>query len=76
MRIQIEYMKPLGWRDIFQNLCDLMGLRDWLKDCWYFWVDEQVGIFLSLVSHNNSNRYLCERFQCSEEKLASILIYF
>ncbi|XP_030444318.2 uncharacterized protein LOC115666804 [Syzygium oleosum] len=50
-------------RHVFLNLCDLMKARGWLADSRYIRVDEQVGIFLSMISHKNSNRDLCERFQ-------------
>ncbi|XP_030535010.2 uncharacterized protein LOC115744058 [Rhodamnia argentea] len=57
-------------RHVFLNLCDLMRARGWLKDNWYVKVDEQVGIFLSLIGHGNSNRELCERFQRSGETVS------
>lgn len=57
-------------RHVFLNLCDLMRTRGWLKDNQYIRIDEQVGIFLSLVSHNNSNRDLCERFQRSGKTIS------
>ncbi|XP_056164068.1 uncharacterized protein LOC130137309 [Syzygium oleosum] len=52
-------------RHVFLNLCGLMSARGLLKDSRYIRVDEQVGIFLYLVGHKNSNRDLCERFQRS-----------
>ncbi|KAL3728828.1 hypothetical protein ACJRO7_033415 [Eucalyptus globulus] len=57
-------------RHVFFNLCDLMKARGWLKDTRYVKVDEQVGIFLSMVGHNNKNRDLCERFQRSGQTIS------
>jgi len=57
-------------RHVFLNLCDLMRVRGWLKDSRFVQIDEQVGIFLSVVTHNNSNRDLCERFQHSGETIS------
>ncbi|XP_048127282.1 putative nuclease HARBI1 [Rhodamnia argentea] len=48
-----------------------MTTRGWLKDSRYVRVDEQLGIFLSLVGHGNSNRYLCERFQRSGQTIST-----
>ncbi|KAL3747615.1 hypothetical protein ACJRO7_016420 [Eucalyptus globulus] len=56
-------------RHVFLNLCDLMRVRGWLKDSRFVQIDEQVGIFLSVVTHNNSNKDLCERFQHSGETI-------
>jgi len=58
-------------RHVFLNLCDLMRIRGWLKDSRYVRIDEQVGIFLSLVGHNNSTRDLCERFQRSGHTIST-----
>ncbi|KAL3720411.1 hypothetical protein ACJRO7_005259 [Eucalyptus globulus] len=58
-------------RHVFLNLCDLMRIRGWLKDSRYVRIDEQVGIFLSLVGHNNSTRDLCERFQRSRHTIST-----
>ncbi|XP_030462769.2 uncharacterized protein LOC115682628 [Syzygium oleosum] len=55
---------------VFLNLCDLMKARGWLVDSRYIRVDEQVGIFLSMISHKNSNRDLCERFQHSGQTIS------
>ncbi|XP_056165612.1 uncharacterized protein LOC130137706 [Syzygium oleosum] len=61
-------------RHVFLNLCDLMRARGWLKDSRYVRIDEQVGIFLSLVGHKNSVRDICERFQHSEEIISKYFI--
>ncbi|XP_048140961.1 uncharacterized protein LOC115743413 isoform X2 [Rhodamnia argentea] len=57
-------------RHVFLNLCDLMKARGWLKDSRYIRVDEQIGIFLSMICHKNSNRDLCERFQRSGQTIS------
>ncbi|KAI3408446.1 uncharacterized protein J3R85_020287 [Psidium guajava] len=60
-------------RHVFLNLCDLMKARGWLVDSRYIRIDEQIGIFLSMICHKNSNRDLCERFQHSGQ---TIIKYF
>ncbi|KAL3734424.1 hypothetical protein ACJRO7_023731 [Eucalyptus globulus] len=57
-------------RHVFLNLCDLMKARGWLKDSRYIKVDEQIGIFLFMICHKNSNRTLCERFQRSGQTIS------
>ncbi|XP_030445514.2 uncharacterized protein LOC115668158 [Syzygium oleosum] len=58
-------------RHVFLNLCELMRAKGWLKDSRFIRIDEQVGIFLSMVCHNNSNRDLCERFQHSGQTISN-----
>ncbi|KAL3715621.1 hypothetical protein ACJRO7_007363 [Eucalyptus globulus] len=57
-------------RHVFLNLCGLMKARGWLKDSRYIKVDEQIGIFLFMICHKNSNRTLCERFQRSGQTIS------
>lgn len=57
-------------RHVFINLCDLLKARGWLEDSRYIRVDEQVGIFLSMICHKNTNRVLCERFQHSGQTIS------
>lgn len=55
---------------VFLNLCGLMKEKGWLEDTRYIGVDEQIGIFLSMICHKNSNRDLCERFQHSGQTIS------
>ncbi|KAL3747530.1 hypothetical protein ACJRO7_016338 [Eucalyptus globulus] len=57
-------------RHVFLNLCGLMKEKGWLEDTRYIGVDEQIGIFLSMICHKNSNRDLCERFQHSGQTIS------
>lgn len=57
-------------RHVFLNLCGLMKEKGWLEDTRYIGVDEQIGIFLSMICHKNSNRDLCERFQHSRQTIS------
>lgn len=41
-----------------------MKEKGWLEDTRYIGIDEQIGIFLSMICHKNLNN-LCERFQRS-----------
>ncbi|XP_048137325.1 uncharacterized protein LOC125315661 [Rhodamnia argentea] len=52
-------------RHVFLNLCGLPKAKGWLQDSRYLKIDEHVRIFLCTISHKNSNRDLCERFQHS-----------
>ncbi|XP_056168193.1 uncharacterized protein LOC130138371 [Syzygium oleosum] len=57
-------------RHVFLNLCGLLKSRGWLAGSRYVRVDEQVAMFLLMICHKNSNRALCERFQCSGETVS------
>ena len=60
-------------KDVFVLFCEELKERGNLKPSRYFTVQEQVAIFLLIISHNQRNRLVAERFQHSGH---TISIYF
>ncbi|XP_026388390.1 putative nuclease HARBI1 [Papaver somniferum] len=57
-------------KHVFRKLCDMLRRRDLLRDTHGVKIEEQVGIFLNIIGHNERNRVIQERFQHSGETIS------
>lgn len=55
---------------VLQELCEQLKEKTGLKDSRYVTALEQLAIFLLVLSHNESNRVVAERFQHSGETIS------
>ncbi|KAF6166200.1 hypothetical protein GIB67_023910, partial [Kingdonia uniflora] len=52
---------------VFKKLCDILTMEGSLRDTRGVSVDEQVGMFLYTIGHDERSRIVQERYQHSEE---------
>jgi hypothetical protein len=57
-------------KHVFHKLCDILRQRGMLRDTAGVMIEEQLGIFLNIVGHNERNRVIQERFQHSGETIS------
>lgn len=57
-------------KHVFQKLCDILRQRGMLRDTAGVMIEEQLGIFLNIIGHNERNRVIQERFQHSGETIS------
>lgn len=54
-------------KSVFRKLCDVLKEKEWLENSRYVTVEEQVAMFLYVLSHNQRHRVVAERYQHSLE---------
>jgi hypothetical protein len=54
-------------KSVFLSLCNVLREKELLKNSRYITVEEQVAMFLYVISHNERHRVVGERFQHSIE---------
>lgn len=57
-------------KHIFHKLCNTLRQRGMLRDTPGVMIEEQLGIFLNIIGHNERNRVIQERFQHSGETIS------
>ncbi|KAL5566317.1 hypothetical protein UlMin_029481 [Ulmus minor] len=57
-------------KHIFHKLCAILRQRGMLRDTAGVLIEEQLGIFLNIIGHNERNRVIQERFQHSGETIS------
>lgn len=57
-------------KHVFHKLCDILRQRGMLRDTAGVMIEEQLGIFLNIIGHNERNRVIQERFQHSGETIS------
>ncbi|KAK6145042.1 hypothetical protein DH2020_021862 [Rehmannia glutinosa] len=57
-------------KHVFRKLSDTLRQRGMLRDTASVMIEEQLGIFLNIVGHNERNRVIQERFQHSGETIS------
>lgn len=57
-------------KHVFHKLCDILRHRGMLRDTAGVMIEEQLGIFLNIIGHNERNRVIQERFQHSGETIS------
>ncbi|XP_050366468.1 uncharacterized protein LOC126784929 isoform X2 [Argentina anserina] len=57
-------------KNVFHKLCDILRQRSLLRDTAGVMIEEQLGIFLNIVGHNERNRVIQERFHHSGETIS------
>ncbi|KAM6579085.1 hypothetical protein CsatB_030922 [Cannabis sativa] len=57
-------------KHVFQNLCNVLRQKSMLRDTAGVMIEEQLGIFLNIIGHNERNRVIQERFQHSGETIS------
>ena len=57
-------------KNIFRKLSDILRERGMLRDTAGVMIEEQLGIFLNIIGHNERNRVVQDRFQHSGETIS------
>lgn len=57
-------------KHVFQNLCNTLRKRGIVRDTTGMMIEEQLGIFLNIIGHNERNRVIQERFQHSGDTVS------
>lgn len=57
-------------KHVFHKLCDILRQRGMLRDTAGVMIEEQLGIFLNIIGHNERNRVIQERFHHSGETIS------
>ncbi|VVA37615.1 PREDICTED: putative nuclease HARBI1 [Prunus dulcis] len=57
-------------KNVFHKLCDILRQRGMLRDTAGVMIEEQLGIFLNIIGHNERNRVIQERFHHSGETIS------
>lgn len=57
-------------KHVFHKLCNDLRQRGMLRDTAGVMIEEQLGIFLNIIGHNERNRVIQERFQHSGETIS------
>lgn len=57
-------------RHVFHKLCGIFRQRGMLRDTAGVSIEEQLGIFLNIIGHNERNRVIQDRFQHSGETIS------
>ncbi|KAG9134293.1 hypothetical protein Leryth_020036 [Lithospermum erythrorhizon] len=57
-------------KHVFRNLCDVLQRRGMLRDTLGVMKEEQLGIFLNIIGHNERNRVIQDRYQHSGETVS------